>query len=202
MPSFDNLPMVAPLLCPGTTVNSPLRHWQAGPGKKVGILGIGGLGHLAVHITKAMGAEITVFTTSPSKVTDTTRLGADHAVLSSDEKAMKALPGKLDFILDPISAGHDVNLYLSLLRHDASLVVVGLPSEPLDVTAYTVVRGRHSLAGSNIDGIAKAQEILDFCFKDSIVAEGEVLISQVNETLSRLDQGDIRYRLILDVRDL
>jgi len=203
MPSFDNLPMAAPLLCAGITVYSPLRHWQAGPGKKVGILGIGGLGHLAVRIAKAMGAEVTVFTTSPSKVTDAARLGADHAVLSSDEVAMKALRGKLDFILDTVSAGHDVDRYLGLLRHDGSLVVVGLPSEPLSVAAYSIVRGRRSLSGSNIGGIAETQEMLDFCYQHDIVAEGEVLpISQVNEALDRLERGDIRYRFVLDVTEL
>ena len=203
MPSFDNLPMAAPLLCAGITVYSPLRHWQAGPGKKVGILGIGGLGHLAVRIAKAMGAEVTVFTTSPSKVADAARLGADHAVLSSDEAAMKALRGKLDFILDTVSAGHDVDRYLGLLRHDGSLVVVGLPSEPLSVAAYSVVRGRRSLSGSNIGGIAETQEMLNFCYRHGIVAEGEVLpISQVNEALDRLERGDIRYRFVLDVTEL
>ena len=195
--------MAAPLLCAGITVYSPLRHWQAGPGKKVGILGIGGLGHLAVRIAKAMGAEVTVFTTSPSKVTDAARLGADHAVLSSDEVAMKALRGKLDFILDTVSAGHDVDRYLGLLRHDGSLVVVGLPSEPLSVAAYSIVRGRRSLSGSNIGGIAETQEMLDFCYQHDIVAEGEVLpISQVNEALDRLERGDIRYRFVLDVTEL
>ena len=203
MPSFDNLPMAAPLLCAGITVYSPLRHWQAGPGKKIGILGIGGLGHLAVRIAKAMGAEVTVFTTSPSKVADAARLGADHAVLSSDEAAMKALRGKLDFILDTVSAGHDVDRYLGLLRHDGSLVVVGLPSEPLSVAAYSIVRGRRSLSGSNIGGIAETQEMLDFCYQHDIVAEGEVLpISQVNEALDRLERGDIRYRFVLDVTEL
>ena len=203
MPSFNNLPMAAPLLCAGITVYSPLRHWQAGPGKKIGILGIGGLGHLAVRIAKAMGAEVTVFTTSPSKVADAARLGADHAVLSSDEAAMKALRGKLDFILDTVSAGHDVDRYLGLLRHDGSLVVVGLPSEPLSVAAYSVVRGRRSLSGSNIGGIAETQEMLDFCYQHDIVAEGEVLpISQVNEALDRLERGDIRYRFVLDVTEL
>ena len=150
-----------------------------------------------------MGAEVTVFTTSPSKVADAARLGADHAVLSSDEAAMKALRGKLDFILDTVSAGHDVDRYLGLLRHDGSLVVVGLPSEPLSVAAYSVVRGRRSLSGSNIGGIAETQEMLDFCYQHGIVAEGEVLpISQVNEALDRLERGDIRYRFVLDVTEL
>ena len=203
MPAFDNLPMAAPLLCAGITVYSPLRHWQAGPGKHVGVLGIGGLGHLAVRIAKAMGAEVTVFTTSPSKVNDAKRLGADHAILSSDTDAMKQMRGKIDFIIDTVSAGHDVNSYLNLLRHDGSVVVVGLPNEPLQVAAYSVVRGRHSLSGSNIGGIAETQEMLDFCYKHGIVAEGEVLpISRVNEALERLERGDIRYRFVLDLKEL
>lgn len=198
MPAFDDLPMAAPLLCAGITVYSPLRHWQAGPGKHVGILGIGGLGHLAVRIAKAMGAEVTVFTTSPSKVEDAHRLGADHAVLSSDSEAMKDLRGRLDLILDTVSAGHDVNGYLGLLRHDGSMVVVGLPAEPLQVAAYSIVRGRRSLSGSNIGGIAETQEMLNFCHEHGIVAEGEVLpISRVNEALDCLERGDVRYRFVL-----
>ena len=203
MPAFDDLPMAAPLLCAGITVYSPLRHWQVGPGKHVGILGIGGLGHLAVRIAKAMGAEVTVFTTSPSKVEDAHRLGADHAVLSSDSEAMKGLRGRLDLILDTVSAGHDVNGYLGLLRHDGSMVVVGLPAEPLQVAAYSIVRGRRSLSGSNIGGIAETQEMLNFCYEHGIVAEGEVLpISRVNEALERLERGDVRYRFVLSMEEL
>lgn len=203
MPSFENLPMAAPLLCAGITVYSPLRHWQVGPGKKVGILGIGGLGHLAIRIAKAMGAEVTVFTTSPAKVADAKRLGADHAILSKDESAMKGAYRTMDFILDTVSAGHDVNVYLNCLRPEGAVVVVGLPMEPFQVGSFTLVHGRHSLAGSNIGGIAETQEMLDFCYKHGIVAEGEVLpISEVNTALERLEKGDIHYRFVLDLKDL
>ena len=203
MPPFEQLAMAAPLLCAGITVYSPLRHWQAGPGKHVGILGIGGLGHLAVRIAKAMGAEVTVFTTSPAKAADAERLGADRAVLSLDEDAMKALRGQLDLIIDTVSAGHEVNAYLTQLRVDGSVVVVGLPAEPLKVSAGLLVHGRRSLSGSNIGGIAETQEMLDFCYQHGIVAEGEVLpVSQVNEALARLERGDIHYRFVLDMQEL
>ena len=203
LPPFEQLAMAAPLLCAGITVYSPLRHWQAGPGKHVGILGIGGLGHLAVRIAKAMGAEVTVFTTSPAKVADAERLGADRAVLSSDEDAMKALRGQLDLIIDTVSAGHEVNAYLTALSVDGSVVVVGLPAEPLKVSAGLLVHGRRSLSGSNIGGIAETQEMLDFCYQHGIVAEGEVLpVSQVNEALARLERGDIHYRFVLDMKEL
>lgn len=203
MPSFENLPMAAPLLCAGITVYSPLKHWQAGPGKHVGILGIGGLGHLAVRIAKAMGAEVTVFTTSPAKVEDAKRLGADHAILSSDPEAMESVRGKINLIIDTVSAGHDVNQYLGLLAVDGSVVVVGLPMEPLQVASFTIVHGRRSLAGSNIGGIAETQEMLDFCYQHGIVADGEVLsVSQANEAFERLERGDIHYRFVLDMQVL
>lgn len=203
MPSFENLPMAAPLLCAGITVYSPLKHWQADPGKHVGILGIGGLGHLAVRIAKAMGAEVTVFTTSPAKVEDAKRLGADHAILSSDPEAMESVRGKINLIIDTVSAGHDVNQYLGLLAVDGSVVVVGLPMEPLQVASFTIVHGRRSLAGSNIGGIAETQEMLDFCYQHGIVADGEVLsVSQANEAFERLERGDIHYRFVLDMQVL
>ena len=150
-----------------------------------------------------MGAEVTVFTTSPAKVADAERLGADRAVLSSDEEAMKALRGQLDLIIDTVSAGHEVNAYLTQLSVDGSVVVVGLPAEPLKVSAGLLVHGRRSLSGSNIGGIAETQEMLDFCYQHGIVAEGEVLpVSQVNEALARLERGDIHYRFVLDMQEL
>lgn len=150
-----------------------------------------------------MGAEVMVFTISPLKVADTGRLGATHAVLSSDEQAMKGLRDKLDFILNTISTGHDVNLYLCLLRHDGSLVIVGLPNELLAVAAYTVVCSHRSLAGSNIGGIAERQEMLDFCFKHGITAEGEAHpISLINEAPDRWDRGGIHYHFVLNVLGL
>lgn len=203
MPAFENLAAAAPLLCAGITVYSPLKHWQAGPGKKVGVLGIGGLGHVAIKIAKAMGAEVTVFTTSPEKVEDAKRLGADHAVLSKDEEAMAAYARKLHFIIDTVSAKHDINTYLNLLRHDGTVVLVGLPPEPLEVGAFNVVMGRRSFAGSNIGGIAETQEMLDFCYKHNIVAESEVInIDYVNEAFERLEKGDVKYRFVIDMASL
>jgi uncharacterized zinc-type alcohol dehydrogenase-like protein len=158
MPENIDLAGTAPLLCAGITVYSPLKHWQAGPGKKVGILGIGGLGHLAIKIAKAMGAYVVVFTTSLSKIEDAKRLGADEAVLSTDPEQMSKYARSLHFILDTVSAKHNVNAYLNLLRHDGSLVLVGLPPEPLEVGAFNVVMGRRSFSGSNIGGIAETQE--------------------------------------------
>lgn len=203
MPAFENLAAAAPLLCAGITVYSPLKHWGAGPGKKVGILGIGGLGHLAIKIAKAMGAEVTVFTTSPNKVEDAKRLGADFAVLSSDTEAMAKYNRQLHFIIDTVSAKHDVNVYLNLLRVDGTVVLVGLPPEPLEVGAFNVVMGRRSFAGSNIGGIAETQEMLDFCFENSITAESEIInIQDVNTAFERLEKGDVKYRFVIDMASL
>ncbi|PWS28225.1 zinc-binding dehydrogenase [Pedobacter yonginense] len=203
MPSFENLAAAAPLLCAGITVYSPLKHWQAGLGKKVGVLGIGGLGHLAIKIAKAMGAEVVVFTTSSEKVADAKRLGADEAVLSADSEQMAKYNRKLHFILDTVSAKHDVNTYLNLLRHDGSVVLVGLPPEPLEIGAFNVVMGRRSFAGSNIGGIAETQEMLDFCFKHNITAESEIInIQEVNTAFGRLAKGDVKYRFVIDMASL
>ncbi|MXN90508.1 zinc-binding dehydrogenase [Flavobacterium sp. Sd200] len=203
MPAFENLAAAAPLLCAGITVYSPLKHWQAGPGKRVGVLGIGGLGHVAIKIAKAMGAEVTVFTTSPEKVEDAKRLGADYAVLSKDKETMDAYARKLHFIIDTVSAKHDINTYLNLLRHDGTVVLVGLPPEPLEVGAFNVVMGRRSFAGSNIGGIAETQEMLDFCFKHNITAESEIInIEYVNEAFERLEKGDVKYRFVIDMASL
>tara|TARA_B100000949_G_C14219541_1_gene423934 strand:- start:583 stop:1215 length:633 start_codon:yes stop_codon:yes gene_type:complete len=210
MPDFKHLAngtiglaAAAPLLCAGITVYSPLRYWNAGPGKKVGVLGIGGLGHLAIKIAKAMGAEVTVFTTSPAKVEDAERLGADHAVLSKNEEEMQAYRGTQDFIIDTVSAKHDVNTYLGLLKIEGTLVLVGLPPEPLEVGAFNVVMGRRSFAGSNIGGIAETQEMLYFCAEHDITAEVEVISpSQVNEAFERLEKGDVKYRFVIDMDTL
>lgn len=203
MPEFQDLEAAAPLLCAGITVYSPLKHWQAGPGKKVGVLGIGGLGHLAIKIAKAMGAEVTVFTTSPSKVEDAKRLGADYAVLSNDSEEMNKYSRKLHFIIDTVSAKHDVNTYLNLLCHDGSVVLVGLPPEPLEIGAFSVVSGRRSFAGSNIGGISETQEMLDFCFKHNITAESEIInIQDVNTAFERLEKGDVKYRFVIDMASL
>lgn len=203
MPDFKDLAAAAPLLCAGITVYSPLKHWQAGPGKKVGILGIGGLGHLAIKIAKAMGAHVTVFTTSPDKVEDAKRLGADEAVLSCDPDQMAKYTKKLHFILDTVSAKHDVNAYLNLLRHDGSVVLVGLPPEPLEIGAFNVVMGRRSFAGSNIGGIAETQEMLEFCYEHNITAESELIhIQDINKAFERLEKGDVKYRFVIDMASL
>ncbi|WP_321437769.1 NAD(P)-dependent alcohol dehydrogenase [uncultured Bacteroides sp.] len=203
VPEKLDLASAAPLLCAGITVYSPLKHWQAGPGKKVGILGIGGLGHLAIKIAKAMGAHVVVFTTSPSKVEDAKRLGADEAVLSTDAEQMSKYAKSLHFILDTVSAKHDVNTYLNLLRPDGSVVLVGLPPEALEIGAFNVVGGRKSFSGSNIGGIAETQEMLNFCAEHNITAEIELInIQQINEAFDRLAKGDVKYRFVIDMASL
>lgn len=203
VPESLDLAGAAPLLCAGITVYSPLKHWNAGPGKKIGVLGIGGLGHLAIKIAKAMGAEVTVFTTSPSKVEDAKRLGADHAVLSTDAEQMTSYTGKLNFIIDTVSAKHDSNSYLNLLKHDGALVLVGLPPEPLEIGAFNVVMGRKSFSGSNIGGIAETQEMLNFCAAHNITADIELIpVQQVNEAFERLEKGDVKYRFVIDMASL
>lgn len=203
VPGSLDLASAAPLLCAGITVYSPLKHWQAGPGKIVGILGIGGLGHLAIKIAKAMGAHVVVFTTSASKVEDAKRLGADEAVLSTHTEQMNQYARKIHFMIDTVSARHDVNTYLHLLRHDGSVVLVGLPPEPLEVNAFSLVSGRHSFSGSNIGGIAETQEMLDFCAEHGITADVELItIQQVNEAFNRLQKGDVKYRFVIDMASL
>jgi len=203
VPETLDLAGAAPLLCAGITVYSPLVHWHAGPGKRVGILGIGGLGHLAIKMAKAMGAEVIVFTTSPSKVEDAKRLGADGAVLSKDAEQMKSYFRKMDIIIDTVSAKHDINTYLNLLRPDGSVVLVGLPPESLEVNAFSLVGGRHSFSGSNIGGITETQEMLDFCAKHNITADIELInIQQANEAFERLEKGDVHYRFVIDMASL
>ncbi|EPW0980295.1 NAD(P)-dependent alcohol dehydrogenase [Escherichia coli] len=203
MPDNLDLAAAAPLLCAGITVYSPLKHWQAGAGKVVGILGIGGLGHVAIKIAKAMGAHVVGFTTSQAKVEDANRLGAHEAVLSSDAQQMAKFAGKLDLILDTVSAKHDVNAYLKLLKIDGSVVLVGLPPEPIEISAFNVVKGRRSFSGSNIGGIAETQEMLDFCAEHNITADIELIdASQINDAFSRLEQGDVKYRFVVDMTTL
>jgi len=200
IPEILDLASSAPLLCAGITVYSPLKHWKAGPGKQVGILGIGGLGHIAIKMAKAMGAHVVVFTTSDSKLEDARRLGADEAVLSTDTEQMKQYINKIDFIIDTVSAKHDVNTYLNLLKHDGSVVLVGLPPESLEIGAFSVVHGRHSFSGSNIGGIAETQEMLDFCAKHNITADIELIkVEEINEAFVRLQKGDVKYRFVIDL---
>jgi uncharacterized zinc-type alcohol dehydrogenase-like protein len=203
VPENLDLAAVAPLLCAGITTYSPLRHWNVGPGKKVGVVGLGGLGHMGVKLAKAMGAEVIVFTTSPSKVEDAKRLGADDVVLSKDKDQMDRYADKLHFVLDAVSAQHDINAYLSLLRVDGSLALVGAPEHPLPVAAFSLIQSRRSFAGSMIGGIAETQEMLDFCGSHGIVSDIEMInIRQINEAYERLLKGDVKYRFVIDMATL
>jgi uncharacterized zinc-type alcohol dehydrogenase-like protein len=198
----DNLDSAAaaPLLCAGITTYSPLRHWNVGPGKKVGIVGIGGLGHMGIKIAKAMGAHVVAFTTSESKFAEAKRLGADEVVLSKDEAQMASYAGTLHFILDCVSAAHDINAYLSLLRVDGSLALVGAPEHPLPVAAFSLIGGRKTFAGSMIGGIAETQEMLDFCAEHNIPADIEIIkIQDINKAYDRLLAGDVKYRFVIDM---
>lgn len=203
VPENLDLAATAPLLCAGITTYSPLKHWQVGPGKKVGIVGIGGLGHMGIKIAKAMGAHVVVFTTSLSKTEDAKRLGADEVVLSTDKAQMAQHAKSLHFILDCVSAQHDMDAYLSLLKVDGTLALVGAPMEPLPVTSFSLIMGRRSFAGSNIGGIAETQEMLDFCAKHNIIADIELIgVDQVNEAYERLLKGDVKYRFVIDMASL
>nr|WP_276091554.1 NAD(P)-dependent alcohol dehydrogenase [Pedobacter sp. JY14-1] len=203
VPENLDLAAVAPLLCAGITTYSPLKHWNIGPGKRIGVVGIGGLGHMAVKIAKAMGAEVIVFTTSASKFEDARRLGADDVVLSTDNEQMAKYASKLHFVLDAVSAAHDINSYLRLLRVDGSLALVGAPEHPLPVAAFSLIPSRRSFAGSMIGGIAETQEMLDFCGAHQIVADIEMIdIDQINEAYERLLKGDVKYRFVIDMASL
>ena len=203
IPEHLDLAAAAPLLCAGITTYSPLRHWEVGPGKKVGIVGIGGLGHMGVKLAKAMGAEVFVITTSPSKVEDAKRLGADAVILSSDEAQMEAHANSLHFILDCVSAQHDINAYLSLLKRDGSLTLVGAPEHPLPVSAFSLISKRKSFSGSMIGGIAETQEMLDFCGKHQITSDIELInIQEINTAYERLLKSDVKYRFVIDMASL
>ncbi|MBD0364803.1 MAG: NAD(P)-dependent alcohol dehydrogenase [Flavisolibacter sp.] len=203
IPENLDLAATAPLLCAGITTYSPLKHWNVGPGKRVGVVGLGGLGHMGVKLAKAMGAEVIVFTTSPSKVEDAKRLGADDVVLSKDAEQMDRYAGKLHFVLDAVSAQHDINAYLNQLRVDGSLALVGAPEHPLPVAAFSLIPYRRSFAGSMIGGIPETQEMLDFCGKHNIVSDIEMInIQQINEAYERLLKGDVKYRFVIDMASL
>jgi uncharacterized zinc-type alcohol dehydrogenase-like protein len=203
VPENLDLAATAPLLCAGITTYSPLKHWKVGPGTKVGVVGLGGLGHMGIKIAKAMGAGVTVFTTSLSKVEDAKRLGADEVVLSTDQEQMNAHARSLNFILDAVSAPHDINAYLSLLKVDGSLVLVGAPMEPLPIVSFNLIMGRKSFAGSLIGGIAETQEMLDFCAEHNITADIELIgVEQINEAYERLLKGDVKYRFVIDMASL
>lgn len=203
IPENLDLAATAPLLCAGITTYSPLRHWKVGPGQKVGVVGLGGLGHMGVKLAKALGAEVIVYTTSTSKVDDARRLGADDVVLSTDAEQMKKYKSKLHFVLDTVSGDHDINSYLRLLKLDGSLVLVGAPEFPLPVAAFSLMVNRRSFASSGIGGIAETQEMLDFCGKHRIVSDIEIInIQQINEAYERLLKGDVKYRFVIDMATL
>jgi uncharacterized zinc-type alcohol dehydrogenase-like protein len=200
-----NLPLagVAPLLCAGITTYSPLRHWKAGPGKKVGIVGLGGLGHMGVKFARAFGAHVVVFTTSPSKKADALRLGAHEVVFSRNADELNKHAGSFDFILDAVAALHDVNALLNLLKVDGNLTVVGAPEKPHAISAFSLIMGRRSLSGSPIGGIAETQEMLDFCGQHNITADVEVIpIHKVNEAYDRMAKGDVKYRFSINMASL
>ena len=201
-PNLD-LAGVAPLLCAGITTYSPLHHWGVTEGKKVGVIGLGGLGHMGVKIAHALGAHVVVFTTSPGKTEDALRLGADEVVVSRNGDEMQKHAGSFDFILDTVSAKHDINAYLNLLRLEGNITLVGAPEKPLEVAAFSLIMGRRSLSGSMIGGIAETQEMLDFCGEHNITADVEVIpIQKVNEAYDRLLKADVKYRFVIDMASL
>ena len=203
VPSQLDLAGAAPLLCAGITTYSPMRHWGVTKGKKVGVVGLGGLGHMAVKLAHALGAYVVVFTTSPNKKDDAIRLGADEVVISRHRDEMKKQAGSFDYILDAVSADHDINAYIDLLRRDGTLTLVGAPEKPLAVAAFSLIFGRRSLSGSPIGGIPETQEMLDFCGTHNITAEVEVIpIQQVNEAYDRLLKSDVKYRFSIDMASL
>jgi uncharacterized zinc-type alcohol dehydrogenase-like protein len=203
VPSNLKLAGAAPLLCAGITTYSPMRHWGVTEGKKVGVVGIGGLGHMGVKFAHALGAQVVVFTTSPKKKEDALRLGADEVVISRNVDEMQKHAGSFDFILDAVSADHDISAYINLLRRDGNITLVGAPEKPLPVSAFGLIMGRRSLSGSPIGGIAETQEMLDFCGQHNITADVEVIpIQKVNEAYERLLKSDVKYRFSIDMASL
>ncbi|MFP5277287.1 MAG: NAD(P)-dependent alcohol dehydrogenase [Acidobacteriota bacterium] len=203
VPGNLDLAGAAPLLCAGITTYSPLRHWGAGKGKKVGIVGLGGLGHVAVKLSHAMGAHTVVFTTSPSKKEDALRLGADEVVISTDANDMAKHATSFDLILDAVSAQHDINAYIQMLRRDGNMTMVGLPGQPLPVAAFGLIYNRRSLSGSMIGGMRETQEMMDFCGQHNITADVEVIpIQKVNEAYERMLKSDVKYRFSIDMASL
>lgn len=198
-----DLAAVAPLLCAGITTYSPLKYWEVGPGHKLAVLGLGGLGHMAVKFGVAFGAEVTVLSTSPDKEAAAKALGAHKFVVTKDDAQLKAVQGTFDFILDTVSAPHDVNEYLSLLTTSGTHIVVGLPSEAMQIPAFSLVPGRKSVAGSSIGGIKETQEMLDFCAEHNIVSDIELIdFKDITTAYERMVKGDVRYRFVLDIATL
>jgi uncharacterized zinc-type alcohol dehydrogenase-like protein len=203
VPDQRNLAAVAPLLCAGITTYSPLRHWKVSKGQKVGIVGLGGLGHMGLKLAHAFGAHTALFTTSPGKAQDAKRLGADEIIASKDPDQMAKHLNSFDFILDTVSAQHDINAYLNLLKRDSTLVLVGGPEQPLPVAAFSVIMLRRSFAGSLIGGIPETQEMLDFCAKNDLVSDIEIIpIQQINQAYERMLKSDVKYRFVIDMSSL
>ena len=203
IPANLDLAAVAPLLCAGITLYSPLKYWNAGPGKKVAVMGFGGLGHMGVKFAHAMGAEVTVLSHSPSKEADARKLGADHFVVTSDPAQLKNVKRSFDLILNTVSAEHNINDYLGLLATNGTLVVIGLPGVPFAVNADSLLSGRRSMAGSMIGGVSETQEMLNFCGEKNIVSEIELIdASYVNEAYERTIKSDVRFRFVIDIATL
>ena len=193
----------APLLCAGITTYSPMRYWKVGKGQTVGIVGLGGLGHMAVKFANAFGAHVVLFTTSPGKTADAKRLGAHEVVVSKSEEEMKKRAKSFDFILDTVSAQHDLNAYLGLLKRDGTLTLVGAPPEPMPLDAFSLIHRRRQLAGSLIGGIEETQEMLDFCAEHVITCDIEMIpIDQINEAYERMLKSDVKYRFVIDMASL
>jgi uncharacterized zinc-type alcohol dehydrogenase-like protein len=199
-----NLAAVAPLLCAGITLYSPLKHWNAGPGKKVGIVGLGGLGHMGVKLAHAFGAHTVLFTTSPSKIEDGKRLGADEVVVSKNSDEMKKHDRSFDLIVNTVAVSHNLDPFLSLLKRDGALVLVGAPEHPHpSPSVFNLLMARRSLAGSGIGGIAETQEMLDYCAEKNIVSDIELIpIQKINEAYERMVKGDVKYRFVIDMKSL
>jgi uncharacterized zinc-type alcohol dehydrogenase-like protein len=198
-----NLAAVAPLLCAGITTYSPMRHWNAGKGKKVGVVGLGGLGHMGLKFAHSFGAHVVQFTTSESKIEDAKKLGADEVVISKDANAMAKHAGSFDFILDCVSAEHNLNDYLNLLRLDGTLCSVGLPEQPLSIAPFAILANRRSLSGSMIGGMAETQEMLDYCAEHNLVSDIELTsVEKLPEAYERVIKGDVKYRFVIDMATL
>jgi uncharacterized zinc-type alcohol dehydrogenase-like protein len=203
IPQNLDLAGAAPLLCAGITTYSPMRHWGVGTGKKVGVVGLGGLGHMGVKFARAFGAHVVVFTTSPSKTEDALRLGAHEVVLSKNADEMNKHAGSFDFILDCVAAPHDINAYIQLLAVDGNITMVGAPDKPLPVNVFGLIFGRRSFSGSPIGGLPETQQMLDFCSQHNITADVEVIaIQQINEAYERMAKSDVKYRFSIDLASL
>jgi len=203
VPAKLNLAAVAPLLCAGITTYSPLRHWKVGKGHKVGIVGLGGLGHMGLKLAHAMGSHVVLFTTSTHKVEDAKRLGAHEVVHTKDASQLAKHANSFDFIMDTVSADHDLNIYLNLLKRDATIVLVGAPERPVPVAAFSLLPNRRRLAGSMIGGLAETQEMLDFCAEHNIVSDIEIIpIQKINEAYERMLRSDVKYRFVIDMSSL